>query len=212
MVSEPGRARLLWAILSLVLPVMVGYPTACCSPVLAFSAMIQFTMKRSSPCSAVLHHYPSSWAAVFHCWALMPRVLRSSRRHPIHYFSCPPHAAHAPYQFSENHALRQFRVFHRWHESCEKDSPPAQNRLAALPSRLDEGVQRGNRVSVRLFFRQPMQRVRKQEAAVCSAQCVVEARAWAPRGAAVQHCYLEYLGSKHPEFELEGNAWSAVQQ
>ena len=49
-----------------------------------------------------------------------------------------------------------------------------------------------------------------QEAVVGSAQRVVVARARARRDAAVQHC-LEYLGSKHPEFELEGSARSVVQ-
>ena len=43
-----------------------------------------------------------------------------------------------------------------------------------------------------------------------SAQRVVVARARAPRDAAVQHC-LEYLGSEHPDFELEGSAQSVVQ-
>ena len=45
---------------------------------------------------------------------------------------------------------------------------------------------------------------------VGSAQRLVVARARAPRDAAVQHC-LEYLGSEHPEFELEGSARSVVQ-
>ena len=49
-----------------------------------------------------------------------------------------------------------------------------------------------------------------QEAVVGSAQRVVVARAWAPRNAAVQHC-LEYLGSEHPDFELEGSTRSVVQ-
>ena len=50
-----------------------------------------------------------------------------------------------------------------------------------------------------------------QEAVVGSAQpAVVVARARTPRDAAVQHC-LEYLGSKHPAFELEGSARSVVQ-
>ena len=49
-----------------------------------------------------------------------------------------------------------------------------------------------------------------QEAVVGSAQRVVVARARAPRDAAVQHC-LEYLGSEHPGFELEGSARSVVQ-
>ena len=45
---------------------------------------------------------------------------------------------------------------------------------------------------------------------VGSAQCVVMARARAPCDAAVQHC-LEYLGSDHPDVELEGSARSVVQ-
>ena len=43
-----------------------------------------------------------------------------------------------------------------------------------------------------------------------SAQRVVVARAPAPRVAAVQYC-LEYLGSEHPDFELEGSTRSVVQ-
>ena len=49
-----------------------------------------------------------------------------------------------------------------------------------------------------------------QEAVVGLAQCVVVARARAPRHAALNHC-LEYLGSEHPDFELEGGTWSVVQ-
>ena len=49
-----------------------------------------------------------------------------------------------------------------------------------------------------------------QKAVVGSARRVVVARARAPRDAAVQHC-LEYLGSEHPDFELEGSARSVVQ-
>ena len=45
---------------------------------------------------------------------------------------------------------------------------------------------------------------------VGSAQCVVVARARIPRDAAEQH-RLEYLGSSHPDFELEGSARSVVQ-
>ena len=44
---------------------------------------------------------------------------------------------------------------------------------------------------------------------VGSAQRVEVARARAPRDAAVQLC-LEYLGSKHPGFELEGSTRSVV--
>ena len=48
------------------------------------------------------------------------------------------------------------------------------------------------------------------EPVVGSAQRVVVARARAPCDAAVQHC-VEYLGSLHPDFELEGSARSVVQ-
>ena len=41
-------------------------------------------------------------------------------------------------------------------------------------------------------------------------QHVVVARARAARDAAVQHC-LVYLGSEHPELELEGSTRSVVQ-
>ena len=44
---------------------------------------------------------------------------------------------------------------------------------------------------------------------VGSAWRVVVARAGALRDAAVQHC-LEYLGSSHPYFELEGSTRSLV--
>ena len=40
--------------------------------------------------------------------------------------------------------------------------------------------------------------------------CHIMARAQAPRDAVVQHC-LEYLGSWHSDFELQGSAWSVVQ-
>ena len=46
MTSELAPSDLLWATLSLVLPVMFGHITARRSPALAFSASIHFTMKR----------------------------------------------------------------------------------------------------------------------------------------------------------------------
>ena len=49
-----------------------------------------------------------------------------------------------------------------------------------------------------------------QEAVVGSAQRVVVARARVPRDAAEQHCF-EYLGSEHPNFELEGSTRSVAQ-
>ena len=85
--SEPARARLLWAILFLALPVTFRHTSVCFSPALASSAAIYLAMKCSAPCSAVLRHPPSSWAAVVHWSALMPKALRSSRKHPMHSFS-----------------------------------------------------------------------------------------------------------------------------
>ena len=49
-----------------------------------------------------------------------------------------------------------------------------------------------------------------QEPVVGLAQRVVVAGARAPRDTAVQHC-LNYLGSQHPDFELEGGARSVIQ-
>ena len=49
-----------------------------------------------------------------------------------------------------------------------------------------------------------------QEAVVGSAQRVVVPRTRAPRDVVVQHC-LEYLGSEHPDFELDGSIRSVVQ-
>ena len=47
------------------------------------------------------------------------------------------------------------------------------------------------------------------EPVVGSAQHIVGAHARAPRDAAVQYC-LEYLGSEHSGYELEGSARSVV--
>ena len=122
--SEPARARLLWAILSLVLPVTFGHTTACRSPALVFSATIHYAMKCSVLCSAVLRHSPSSWAAVVHWSALMPKALRSSRKHPIHSFSWPPTQSAPPTistepflrnHFYEHNAPRQSRILHARH-------------------------------------------------------------------------------------------------
>ena len=93
--SQQGRANqhepacFVWAILFSVLPVTFGHTTACRSPALVFSATIHFAMKCSAPCSAILRYSPSSWASVVHWSMLMPKALRSSRKHPIHYFSWP---------------------------------------------------------------------------------------------------------------------------
>ena len=77
-----------------------GHTTACRSPALALSASIYFAMTCSAPCSAVLHHSPSSWAAVVHWSALMPKAQRSSRKHSIHSFPDPPHSPR-PHHFSK---------------------------------------------------------------------------------------------------------------
>ena len=136
-------------------------------------------MKCSAPCSAVLRHCPSSWAAVVHRSALIPKALRSSRKHPIHSFSCPPHTARAPHQFSEHHTLWQSRVLHARHKSREQDPPPEYNRLDVLTSHLHERSQIGNRVAGAIVL-SPTDAAR-QEGVVCS-------RVRAPRDAVVQHC------------------------
>ena len=74
----------------LVLPVTFGHTTACRSPAMTFSAAIHFALQRSAPCSAVLRLPPSSWVAVVHWSALMPKALGSSRKHPIHSFFWSP--------------------------------------------------------------------------------------------------------------------------
>ena len=67
-----------------------AYESACRSPALSFSAAIHFAMKCSAFCSAVLRHPPSSWTAVVHYLALVPKALRSSKKHHIHSFPWPP--------------------------------------------------------------------------------------------------------------------------
>ena len=44
---------------------------------------------------------------------------------PHSLFFLAPHTAHAPYQFSEHHALRQSRILHARHKSRRQDPPPA---------------------------------------------------------------------------------------
>ena len=130
MTREPARTRLLWAFLSLVLPVAFGHTTACRSPALIFSAGIRFAIKRFTPCSAVLRHSPSSWAAVVRWSALIPKALRSSKRHPLYPFSWPPT------QPAHHSSPPNITVLHARHKCREQDPPPAHNHLDALPSRL----------------------------------------------------------------------------
>ena len=107
MARESARDRLLWDILSLVLPVTFGHTTVCRSSALAFSAVTHLTVKCSTPCPAVLRHSPSSWAAAVHWSApLMPKALRSFRKHPIHSFFYPPPPQPAPRTNSPN--IRHF--------------------------------------------------------------------------------------------------------
>ena len=88
--------------LSLVPPVTFGHTTACRSPALASSATINFAIKCSALCSTVLRHSPSSWTAVVHWPALMPKALRSSRKHSIHYYFSWPITQPAPSTNSPN--------------------------------------------------------------------------------------------------------------
>ena len=131
--SQQGKGQrtstspLALGILFLALPVTFGHTTVivCRSPAFVFSAAIHFTMKCSAPCSAVLRHSPSSWAAVVRWSALMPKALRSTRKHPTHnpLFFLPPHTARAPHQFSEHHALRQSRILHARDKPRKQDPP-----------------------------------------------------------------------------------------
>ena len=171
MVSEAARTRLLWAILSLVLPVTFGDTTACLSPAPTFSAAIYFTVKRSAPFPAVLRILPrprrqlcTGHHRTFHPFSrrLAPFFLvpgcgcplvgidteRSEivQETPHLLFFLAPNAAHASHQFSEHHTLRQCRVLHSRHKSREQDPPPAHNRLDTLTSRLHKRVQIRNRV------------------------------------------------------------------
>ena len=107
-------------------------------------------------------------------------------------FFLAPHAARAPHHSFEYHALRQSRILHAHHKSCEQDPPPAYSRLDALTSRLDNKRVQIYRV-VGAVVLSPTDAA-SQEPVVGSAQRVVVARERAPRDAAVQYC-LKYLGS-----------------
>ena len=100
------------------------HTTACRSPALAFSAAIHFAMKCSAPCSAVLRHFPSSWAAVVKVGidAESSEVVPET---PDTLFFLAPHTTRAPHQFSEHHPLRQSRILHARHKSRKQDPPPA---------------------------------------------------------------------------------------
>ena len=146
------------------------------------------------PSSTVLRHYTSSWAAVVHWSALMPKALRSSKKHPhpLFFLPPPPHTARAPHQFYEHYALRESRILHARHKSRKQDPRPAQSRLDALRSRLDKRVQIGNWM-VGAIVLTPTEAA-SQKSVVGPTQPVVVARVRAPRDAAVKHC-IENLGS-----------------
>ena len=110
-----------------------------------FFAAINFAMKYSTPCSPVLRHSPSSWAAVLHWSALMPKALRPSRKHPIHSLFCPP-IEPAPPTISMN-----ITHFDSLVSSMRATNPANKIRLlrkvaSMLSLRLNKRVQIGNRV------------------------------------------------------------------
>ena len=188
MASKPARARLLWVIPYLVLPVTFGHTTACRSPALAFSAAIHFAMQRPAPCSIVLRHFPSSWAAVVHWSALISKVLRSSRKHRIHSFSWPPKQ---PAPATNSPDIRTSAVSRPpcAPQSREQGSASrAQSPRCTLTSRLDKRVQIGNRV-VGAIVLSPTDAA-SQEAAVGSAQRLVVAHARARRDASRTALFL----------------------
>ena len=107
-------------------PSRSGIPLHAVASLIVFSAPTHFAIKCSAPCSAVLRHSPSFWAAVVHWSALTSKALRSSRKHPMHSFSWPPpYRTRALHHFSEHHALRQSRFLHARHKSRKQDLPSA---------------------------------------------------------------------------------------
>ena len=195
MASESARGGLLWAVLSLVLPVTFECTTAYRSPALAFSAGVHFATKRCASFSPVLRHYPWSWTAVVIHWSALIWKTLTSRKYPIS-LNCPPPS----HRFSEHHTLRQSRVSYACHNFREQNSP-THNRLEALTSRLHERLQIGNRVS-------PTDAA-SQGAVLGVAQRIVLTRTRAPRDSRTTCCF-DFLSSKHPDFELEGSARSVV--
>ena len=127
------------------LSVTFGHTTTSCSAVLAFSVSIYSAMKRSAlvpPSCAVSLTLGCSG----HWSALIPNALRPSGRRSIHSLPCPPRANRAFHRFLEHGAFRQSRVPHARNSYREQDTPRAHNRLDALTSHINKGVQIGNRV------------------------------------------------------------------
>ena len=126
--------------------------------------------------------------------------------HPL--FFLAPHAVRVPHQFSKHHALWQSCILRACHKSREQDPLLAYSRLDALTSRLDKRVSIGNRVDGAIVL-SPTDAA-SQQAVVGSAQHVVVACSRGSWDEVLEHC-LEYLASEHPDFHLEGSAWSVVQ-
>ena len=160
--SQQGRANQLEPACFGLFFFTFGHTTACCSSALAFSAAIHFATKCSAHCSTVLRHSLLSLAAAVHWSALMPKALRSSRKHPIHSFSCPPTQ---PAPLTNSPSIAHFSSL----VSSMRATNPANKirflrkvaSMISLPvlisvSRYEIGG------SARLVFRQPMQRVKNQ--------------------------------------------------
>ena len=166
------------------------HTTECRSPALAFSPATYFAMKRSAPCSSALRHSPSSWATVVHWSALIPKALRSWRRHPIHSFSCPSTQPALPISPPN---ITQF-----WNLASSMLATNPTNRIhllrviaSIISVPVFTKVQIGYRVVGAVVLSSTD--AASQKAVVGSSQRLLVARALDQRGAAVQH-YLEYLG------------------
>ena len=142
-------------------PSRSGILMQCRRPTLTTCTAINFTMKSSTPCSAVSRHSP-----IFPDCSRPPVGVDTEsseivQETPHSFFFLVSNAARAPHHFSGHHALRQSCVLHARHTSREQDPPPAHNRLDALTSRLhNKRVQIRNCV-IGAIARSPKQRVRK---------------------------------------------------
>ena len=184
--SESARARLFWAIPSLILRVTFGHTTACRSSDPFRHEMFRPLFRRSAPSPPVLG-----------CSRAMAGVDAESsevvQEIPHLIFSLASYTARAPHQFSEHHVLRQSHILHARHKSRKHRIrlPREVASMLSLPVLISVSRQEIGWLA-RLCFRQPIQRVKKLWWA--RRQRVVVARARARRDAAVQH-FLEYLGS-----------------
>ena len=88
------------------------------------AAAIYFAINGSAPCSTVLHHFPSSWAAAVHWSALMSESLRCLGNIPSTHFPAPPRSPRPP-PFFRTYAYRQSCILHARQGFCGQDLPPA---------------------------------------------------------------------------------------